>query len=417
MTSRAAPHLVLALVASIGGLAAALLFAEPAAAALAAPFALAVGVTLATPPPRIDRVAVRSDRDRMLVGDELGVTVSVEGTGLRWIEVRTRTDDHLVSTGGSSVAVAADRQAPFRFQATRWGGSTGISFEVCGRDLLGLRTVREEVRLGHGIRIHPTPARIRELVAPRHLSGLGGSHASRRRGEGFDYAESRPFVAGDRLRDVNWRMTSRRRSMWIDQRHPDLSGEVVLFLDSFATTQHGREEALGLAVEAGIALAGEHLGHQDRVGLVDLGGALRWVPTRLGRLQAHVITETLVESEVIETWADKGLDIVPRFALPPRSLVVALTPLADPRILRVLLALRARHHDLVVIECELPPPTRSTDRVAQLGQRLWALERQTTRSSLRRAGGSVVTWRRGTPLGPLLHGAIHERRRPHRVGA
>ena len=74
-------------------------------------------------------------------------------------------------------------------------------------------------------------------------------------------------------------------------------------------------------------------------------------------------------------------------------------------------------HDLVVIECEIPPPPASPDRVTDLGQRLWALEREATRASLRRSGASVATWPRGSPLGPLLQAVIRERRRPHRVGA
>jgi uncharacterized protein (DUF58 family) len=281
---------------------------------------------------------------------------------------------------------------------------------------LGLSTVTGVATLPDGLRVYPRSEEVRDVLAPLALRGVGGSHPSRQRGEGFEYAESRPFVAGDRLRDVNWRISARRPELWIDRRHPDLSGEVVLFLDSFATTDLGRTETLELAVGAATALTRAHLGNQDRVGLVDLGGTLRWVQVGMGLAHAYRLVETLVESEVIETFADKDLDVIPSFALPPRALVVALSPLADRRALDVLLQLRARRYDLAVIECELPVATdRTGDRVEALARRLWALEHDCVRGSLRRAGASLVTWRPGQPLSACVDALITERRRPHEV--
>jgi uncharacterized protein (DUF58 family) len=416
--SLATPQLVLAAGATVLGFALALLVNDPAAATLVAPFALAVALVATSPAPSIDRVTIVADQDRLVVGGVLRVTTVVHGRGLAWVELRFSSSGHLHATTPDTVVVAPSTEVAIDYEARRWGGGTKVEVTVCGRGTLGLRTVHARMRLARPIRVYPAPQPMRELLAPRSLSGVGGAHPSRLPREGFEYAESRTFVPGDRLRDVNWRMSSRRGELWVDRRHPDLSGALVLFLDSFATSSEPRQEVLERAIEASTALARAHLRTHDRIGLVDLGGTLRWVPLGIGARHTHRVVETLVASEIIETWADKDLAVIPTFAFPPRSLVIALTPLTDPRSTRVLLQLRARHHDVAVIEWELPLPVAPpADRIESLGRRLWALEHEAVRSGLRRAGADVFVWRSGEPLEPVVRALRDERRRPHRMHA
>jgi hypothetical protein len=63
------------------------------------------------------------------------------------------------------------------------------------------------------------------------------------------------------------------------------------------------------------------------------------------------------------------------------------------------------------------PADPPADRVDELGRRLWALEHETVRSSLRRAGASLFAWREGDSLDPVLRALVNERRRPHRMHA
>lgn len=417
MTVRVSPQLVVALAIGLAGLVLALAVESALPVVVAAPFLLTALAALAAPDPTIDTITVRTSGARLLVGDPFEVTVEITGRGLAWIEVRARVSGGLGERSATSVITTPATPVTFGFTAERWGGGSDVRLEVRGRGWFGVRVVVRDARLPTPVRIYPREERLDRLVAPHSLRGVGGLHPSRTRGEGFEYAESRAFVSGDRRRDVNWRLSARRAELWVDRRHPDLSGEVVLFLDSFATSGLGRDETLALAVDAATSLARAHIGAQDRVGLVDLGGTLRWLPTGTGTAHAYRLVETLVESEVIETFADKDLDVIPTFALPPRALVVALSPLADQRALRTLLQLRARRYDLAVIECvagrPLGPPR---DRVDDLARRLWALEHETVRGSLRRAGATVVTWHRGTPIGPHIDAVVAERRRPRAAG-
>lgn len=418
MRARATPLLGLAVALGLGGLAAALVVGDAAPAVLAAPFAVTAAAALLAPAPTVDGIRLHADRDRLVVGQRVTLSVEVQGRGLDWVEVRVVPPPQLTAVGGPDRLVPAGQPVALELEARTWGGGPACAVEVRGRGLLGLRTVTGSVRLGHAIRVHPTPAALRAVVPPRRLAVVGGPHPARQAGDGTDYAESRAFTPGDRLRDVNWRMTARTGERWVDQRHPERSGSVVLFVDSFASSGLDRDHTLALAVEAGTALARAHLAGQDRVGLVDLGGTLRWLPTGTGATHRHRLVEALVDAEVVESWAAKDLDVIPAAALPPRSLVIALTPLADPRTVAALLQLRGRRHDVAVVESAAPAPARPpADAVEDLGRRLWALEHDTVRAGLRRAGADLVTWRADEPLGPRLEALVSARRRPRRVGA
>jgi uncharacterized protein (DUF58 family) len=263
--------------------------------------------------------------------------------------------------------------------------------------------------------VHPPAERLRELVRPARLQATAGSHISRLRGDGIEFAETRPFAPGDRLRSVNWRATARRDELWVNDRHPDRNADLVLLLDTFTEAGIGLDTTLDLAVEATIALATRHLGAHDRLGIVALGGVLRWVVPGLGTKQLQRIVEAVLVAEVVRSEADKTVDIIPVRGLPPRATIVALSPLIDPRSIGIIGELAARGFDVAVVECSPAPFTvpgkRPTEAVAH---RLWLLERDAVRARLRSAGVALTTWERGTPLAAAMDELTTWRRR-HRV--
>jgi uncharacterized protein (DUF58 family) len=89
--------------------------------------------------------------------------------------------------------------------------------------------------------------------------------------------------------------------------------------------------------------------------------------------------------------------------LPPRALVLALTPLLDDRSVRALIDLRARGFDLAVIEISpVPFAEPGTGELDDLAYRLWQLRREALRASYLRNGVPVVEWQRGMPLQAAL---------------
>lgn len=109
--------------------------------------------------------------------------------------------------------------------------------------------------------------------------------------------------------------------------------------------------------------------------------------------------DTLVDNEIISSYAWKDVTVIPRRILPARALVVALSPLLDARGITALLDLRARGFDLVVLEVSSEPYLAApADRDAEQGRRLWRLQRAALRARLERAGVAVATVGDPVPL-------------------
>jgi uncharacterized protein (DUF58 family) len=226
-----------------------------------------------------------------------------------------------------------------------------------------------------------------------------GNQVSRARGEGIEFADVRPWAPGDRIRRINWRATARRGELWVNDQHPERNTDVVLFLDTFAEIEHDGRSTLDLAVRAATSLAHRYLQRKDRVGVVSFGGYLSWLLPASGTRQLYKIVDSLIQMDVVLSFAAKGVDFLPPRSLPPKALVFALTPLLDPRSAAALLDLRARGFDLVVIEVSPVPfvdPGKS--ELDALSYRLWRLSRESLRARYERAGVPVVEWLDGVPL-------------------
>jgi uncharacterized protein (DUF58 family) len=120
------------------------------------------------------------------------------------------------------------------------------------------------------------------------------------------------------------------------------------------------------------------------------------------------VLDSLLDAEIFLSYAWKDIDLLPVRTLPPKALVLALSPLLDERSVRALLDLRARGFDLAVIEISpVPFAAPGGRKLDELAWRLWLLRREALRSRYLRLGVPVVEWREGVPL----QAAIEEVRR------
>src|SRR5262249_28614082 len=160
-----------------------------------------------------------------------------------------------------------------------------------------------------------------------------------------------------RPRRINWRASARRGDLWVNELHAERNTDVILFLDSFAEVraEDEAESTLDRAVRAAAALATHYLRHKDRVGLVGFGGVLNWLRPSTGLVQLYRTVDSLLDREIVLNYAWKALGVIPRRTLPPKALVLALTPLLDERAVGALLDLRARRFDLAIVEISPVP--------------------------------------------------------------
>ena len=115
------------------------------------------------------------------------------------------------------------------------------------------------------------------------------------------------------------------------------------------------EGTLEQAVRMAATVASRFLERRDRVGLVAFGGILRWLEPGGGLVQQYRLVDALLETGVEFSYAWKDVNVIPARTLPPRALVVAVTPLLDERSIGALVDLRGRGHDLVVLEISPEP--------------------------------------------------------------
>jgi len=141
------------------------------------------------------------------------------------------------------------------------------------------------------------------------------------------------------------------------------------------------------------------------VGLLEYCGRFRWVRPSSGRTHHERLFEALLRADVMFSYVTQEVALVPRRVLPPQALVVAISPLIDPRFERALVDLTARGFDLVVLS---PSPIALVRRAmrpsarADLACRLWALERRARADALQRLGITVVDWDPAEPLQAAL---------------
>jgi uncharacterized protein (DUF58 family) len=252
---------------------------------------------------------------------------------------------------------------------------------------------------------------MRALVSPAETPTATGSEAPRVRGDGIEFADTRAFVPGDRMRAVNWRASARRGTLVVNERHPERNADVVVFLDSFSDAGEGETGILTKAVRAATTIVEPHLRRRDRVGLVSFGGTLRWLEPGSGTIQRYRLVDALLETQVFFSYAWKDVNVIPAHTLPPKALVIAITPLLDPRAVAALLDLGARGFDLAVIEIPAEAYIEApTDPIDHLAWRLWLLQREELRARLVAMGIAVSRWDDDEPLDAVLEGVRTYRR-------
>jgi uncharacterized protein (DUF58 family) len=186
---------------------------------------------------------------------------------------------------------------------------------------------------------------------------FAGQSESVFKGRGMEFAEVRPYLPGDEVRDIDWNVTARNGAPFVKRFTEERELTVLLAVDvsgslEFGSTDLSKRE---LVAELAALLAFSALKNADRVGLLLFSDRLElFVPPRKGRTQVLRIVRELLTHGIEgrgTSWAS-GLDFMNR-VLRRRSVVFLLsdflTPI-DARLFRV----TSRRHDLVALWVEDP---------------------------------------------------------------
>jgi uncharacterized protein (DUF58 family) len=416
---RATPRLRAAVWLTAIGLFGALAVGRPEPVAVAAPFALLALVGLQQRPrPLVG--SLRLERDRVRQGDRVNGELELHADSASdRLEVRFALPPGLVverdELRALTLHAGETRALGLALRCERWGAYPDARVRLRRYDRLRLVADEQEIELGKPLRVYPEKEPLRAVARPLETEVSVGDEVARAKGDGIELAELRPFVAGDDLRRINWRATARTGELVVNELHPERNTAVVLLLDVLTDVGTPLGAPLDQCVRAAAALAERYLARRDRVGLLAVGGGLRWLRAGTGAMQVHRIVDTLLEVRALVASGTEPRPLaIPLRTIPPKALVLVLSPLLEDGIVRTLLELRGRGFDLAVVEIPPLPYLAVEGEDAELAARLLRLERDLLRSRLRSRGIAVVEWSEGGSLEATIR-AMEEFRRRARV--
>ena len=341
---------------------AALALGRPELAALAAPFAvLARRRARRSPKPPELRLLLELDRERQLEGRDVVVDARARGPSAPSSASSSSSGCRRRASTTEAPEPAADPARLRRAAASsssRSAACTGARTSVGERPLarpgrLRPRFVRGSDRASRApLKVYPRGETLQRLLRPLETQAFAGNQVAAQRGEGIEFADLRPFTyrrprpARELARDGEARRAVGER---------DASRSATRTSSSSSTPsprRGGQTPERSISASAAAAALADALPRREgprrarrvrrRAELADRASS--------GTTQLYRIVDSLLDAEILLSYAWKDLDVIPPRTLPPRALVLALSPLLDERAVGALLDLRARGFDLAVIE-------------------------------------------------------------------
>jgi uncharacterized protein (DUF58 family) len=186
---------------------------------------------------------------------------------------------------------------------------------------------------------------------------FAGQSESVFKGRGMEFAEVRPYLPGDEVRDIDWNVTARSGAPFVKRFTEERELTVVLAVDVSGSLEFGSGAVSKreLVAELAALLAFSALKNADRVGLVLFSDRLElYVAPRKGRTQVlRIVRELLTHGiEGRGTNWSAGLDFMNR-VVRRRSVVFLLSDFLTP-VDTKLFRVTSRRHDLVALWVEDP---------------------------------------------------------------
>ncbi|MDX6325807.1 MAG: hypothetical protein QOK15_2161 [Nocardioidaceae bacterium] len=253
---------------------------------------------------------------------------------------------------------------------------------------------------GHDFHVLPTLEHVRSVGEAPLPIGLIGAHRSRREGQGTEFSSIRAFHAGDRLRRINWRVSTRTGALHVEATRAEEDTAVLLLVDAMADYGvsggiGGAESSLDITVRAAAAIAEQYLRGGDRVSLRVLSPAGEFTGYRTGTLQLRRVLTVLARIRPGMP-RDVAIDQV-KFRATAGTVVVVLSPMLSEGLANATVRLVRRGLPVVVVD-PLPSGTAvqwwsdADARVAELAWRMRLLDRALLLERLAGAGCPVVPW-------------------------
>ncbi|WP_395747541.1 DUF58 domain-containing protein [Prosthecobacter sp.] len=183
-----------------------------------------------------------------------------------------------------------------------------------------------------------------------------GQHASPHKGFSVEFRQHRPYVQGDEIRRLDWKIFGRTDRFYIREFDEETNLRATLVLDASGSMAYRGQKGVqkfDYARKLAASLAYLLMSQQDAVGLITFDSKVREIiPCRTKITHLHLLLETMVKTEpgkdtslapVIESLAQR---------LKRRGLVILISDFFDDpaALLRSIGILRKQGHEIIAVQ-------------------------------------------------------------------
>ena len=421
MTWRVTAALARALVVGLLALGGAVVLRAPVLVVLGLPFAGHAVLALLHRPNGAPRVSSHLGRTVLHEGQGTRSDVTVAGEGIEHVTRAVVSAPYVAMRPrhGATSALVTEGLPPVLLGARRWGRRSAGDEHVAVTSAWGGYRAGPYELYGRTLTVLPQPVTYDAAAGLPHPVGLVGAHRSRRTGDGTEFAATRPFHVGDRLRRVNWRVSLRTRELHVDTTLTEEDTGLLLLVDGLA--DHGRSggidgppSSLDLTVRAAAAVAGQHVRQGDRVSLRVIGAQGQQLRPGTGTRHLRRLLEVLATIAPEEPRHEPArLDL----GVTGGTIVIVLSPMLSPMMATAAAALVRRGLPVLVVDT-LPDDVRpaavpgTPADLLELAWRMRLLERDAVMARLAAIGTPVVAWRGPGTLDEVLRRLARQARLP-----
>ncbi len=129
---------------------------------------------------------------------------------------------------------------------------------------------------------------------------LSGDYHSTFKGQGVEFDEVRPYVAGDDVRSIDWNVTARTGTPFIKRFSEERELTVLFMVDVSGSQSYGSvaRSKMELAAEVTALLALTAIRNQDKIGLILFSDKIvKYIPPRKGRQPVMRLVREVLAAE------------------------------------------------------------------------------------------------------------------------
>ena len=196
---------------------------------------------------------------------------------------------------------------------------------------------------------------------------LAGDYHSTFKGQGVEFDEVRPYMAGDDVRTIDWNVTAKTGVPYIKRYSEERELTILFMVDVSGSQGYGsvRRSKMELAAEVTALLALTAIRNQDKIGLVLFSDKIvKYIPPRKGRDSVmRLVREVLAAEDDAAGGTDIAASLRFLSGVQKRRAVVFLVSdfLSDAAGYERLLRAAARRHDMICVPVSDPAESALPD--------------------------------------------------------